>query len=558
MLCKEWQRTPFHLLQEYCHAKKKRKPVYHKVDAPEFHFRMRCILKDDKNPKKDLNFCPEQHFKTMDDAKHHAALLALHFLEPARPHERKLPDPYRQIWLQLLSTSSAVADKNNSSDPKKSKKKSKKKSTKPKVQEEDSGGLNFWGEDDDAEDEDAEAEDVPNYELTSDRNFVSHAEYLQTKQAQLAARNKMNRKRENSKRANTPAQVFMSQTCRTKIESILEELGALKGPGQEERTSGDENQIFSEALKTTLLESLKQSGFKDKYMHLALQAIEKKKTLPLMQSEDELRSEILDWMCLFVPVDDLPRSFNPQGKQLDVVKQTSALSVSSAATAIMSHQQMIIVKHLMEYGFSRDDCTQAMLMPDIQSEFEVLTVLHSKLMALSDVSIEQKQHPAWSLEEMQTLRQDEIFALEAIYAENFIQKECHESQLGWWTVKSTDIDEWILHLIFDKQQHRYPFEIPMILIQMKSSSSDTTVISRTTQLYLTIELIKESQQLVGESMIFGLCSTLQTLMSTSGTSSFTTPSPRLLHSLMKPVVEEKGNESHYDHALTNLLYKCYA
>ena len=64
---------------------------------------MRCILPDDKNSAKDLAFCPEQDFDSVDDAKHCAALLALKHVEPTRPFERKLPDPYRDLWLAMAS-----------------------------------------------------------------------------------------------------------------------------------------------------------------------------------------------------------------------------------------------------------------------------------------------------------------------------------------------------------------------------------------------------------------------------------------------------------------------
>jgi hypothetical protein len=38
----------------------------------------------------------------------HSALLALHHIDPSRPHERKLPEPYRAIWLNLVGRVDAV------------------------------------------------------------------------------------------------------------------------------------------------------------------------------------------------------------------------------------------------------------------------------------------------------------------------------------------------------------------------------------------------------------------------------------------------------------------
>ena len=40
-------------------------------------------------------------YSSREDAEHHAALLALHHLNAKLPHERKLPDPYREAWMKM-------------------------------------------------------------------------------------------------------------------------------------------------------------------------------------------------------------------------------------------------------------------------------------------------------------------------------------------------------------------------------------------------------------------------------------------------------------------------
>lgn len=150
MLCKEWQRTPQQLLHEFCQAKKRRNAYYARTRSrDEAKFRMRCVLPDAKDSSKDLSFCPEQEFDSQDEAKHCAALLALKHVEPLRPHERKLPDPYRDLWLALGSESSGNVGSGTASGSSKTKKgknkpKSEEKETKSEVKDEGKRRRTAW------------------------------------------------------------------------------------------------------------------------------------------------------------------------------------------------------------------------------------------------------------------------------------------------------------------------------------------------------------------------------------------------------------------------------
>jgi len=65
--------------------------------------RFRVVLQDPKTPgsDRDLIFLPEDAAPNTDEAKHMVALLALHSLVRDHPLERKLPDPYRALWLTM-------------------------------------------------------------------------------------------------------------------------------------------------------------------------------------------------------------------------------------------------------------------------------------------------------------------------------------------------------------------------------------------------------------------------------------------------------------------------
>eukprot|EP01036_Dinobryon_divergens_P050408 gene50408-67510_t len=102
------QRLPSQIIQEYCQKEKRPTPIYNKCppdsDDPTL-VKFRLLLKDKKNTKDDLEFCPVQNFETEKVAKDFAALLALFHFQPTLPHERKLPEPYRTTWIDMIASS---------------------------------------------------------------------------------------------------------------------------------------------------------------------------------------------------------------------------------------------------------------------------------------------------------------------------------------------------------------------------------------------------------------------------------------------------------------------
>lgn len=129
---KEWMRTPQTLLTDYCNSNKRPRPFYNRIsDAKDGKLRYNCILRDPVRPgtEKDLIFIPHHSlgFDNELEAKHHVALLALHALDADRPHENRLPDVYRDLWIQLnnqkrgggkSSSTPAAAQETNGKDRK--------------------------------------------------------------------------------------------------------------------------------------------------------------------------------------------------------------------------------------------------------------------------------------------------------------------------------------------------------------------------------------------------------------------------------------------------------
>ena len=105
---KEWQRTPKQLIHEWTNRSKRPKPYWSRANGKPAQpggsgsNRAWLTLPDPKKPEKSLKFLTEQGFSSMLEAQHAVSLLALKHLGDKIPHERKLPEPYRTMWLQLV------------------------------------------------------------------------------------------------------------------------------------------------------------------------------------------------------------------------------------------------------------------------------------------------------------------------------------------------------------------------------------------------------------------------------------------------------------------------
>ncbi|CAI5743610.1 unnamed protein product [Peronospora destructor] len=295
-----------------------------------------------------VRFCPEQESQTQDEAKHCAALLALKHVEPLRPFERTLPDPYRELWL-TLGTSAASTLPSRSKGAKK-----KTTSAKRKAAKTDETATKIKGNELKTEDLAAGLEKIDREQkkrpvkLTMDRKFASQKEVEAAKLARMQERKKKLRARENRERANVPCQVMISAACREMIEEMLKKLGQVQKktlPVDEKLDFSEQKQLQAAEFQTKIIQRLKAFGFAQTQIHEALQNCSR----DLSVSEDAYMSTIFDWLCLNIPEKELPKKFNPEGIQLDVVLSTSLSgSPESARTAVF-------VQRLMKFGYDHQD-----------------------------------------------------------------------------------------------------------------------------------------------------------------------------------------------------------
>ncbi|TYZ67311.1 hypothetical protein PybrP1_002952, partial [[Pythium] brassicae (nom. inval.)] len=544
VLCKEWQRTPVQLLHEFCQSKKRRGAHFPRVRAPEGRVRVRCVLPDDKNAAKDLTFCPAQDFATLDEAKHCAALLALRHVEPLRPFERKLPDPYRELWLALAAsgTGAAAGPADAKAAAPGSKSQAKKSDASPpaaapaaaaaastEADDSDSDGtLDMWG---DAADAPPAADAKPAARrtlptaLSADRAFASHAEFEKARLERVQARNKKQRQRENRERANQHKHVFMSAACREMIEQVLRGLGAIAaGAGGDNDSDPDPNPDSSDAADAAahnafyaqVARQLGTIGFSPAQVHGALQACKKGPG----HSDDAFMTLVLDWLCLNVPEGDLPKGFNPEGTQLDVVVTTTATGGKSASEP--PAMSPVLVQRLMKYGYDRLDAVavaNAYLRshpdeagnesPSPELLLALLRALHPHVLRHFGVetitAADDDDDARPSADEVAAQRQDEILALEAIYDDKFAVQTLRDDARTQCLALHVSDD--VQLEVFLSGASQYPFELPVIGLTTSNPSLRPFLV------FAGGTALKSCAAALGEPMIYDICVAVDTILS---------------------------------------------
>ncbi|CAI5729208.1 unnamed protein product [Peronospora effusa] len=386
------------------------------------------------------------------------------------------------------------------------------KETKSELKE---SGMKLWAEDD-LDESDKEKKMKMPMKLTMDRKFASSKEFEAAKLARTQARNKKLRSRENRERANVPCHVMMSASCRELIEDILKKVGQMQT--KTKTVQVDENLDFSEQKQVQavecqkkIIQRLKAFGFTLSQIQEALQNCSR----GLSRSDDAYMSTIFDWLCLNIPEKELPRKFNPEGTQLDVV-----LSASSSGSA-ESARTAVLVERLMKFGYDHQD---ALFManefvqenPSI-SDAELKAPSMATLFALVEKLFPHvKKH--FSLEkidgavevpsdkeELLNQRQDEFFALEAIYDEKLkiTTLEANGSSAQLLTFEVTDSIRLYIYL---PSTSNYPFELPLV------ASTSTEAIHQPHLLAACGEALRSCVHSMGDPMLYDIYVTIDTYL----------------------------------------------
>lgn len=490
-------------------------------------FRVRCVLPDDKNSTKDLKFCPTQDFDTLDEAKHCAALLAFKYIEPQRPLERKLPDPYRELWLAMAAPAEDASAKKGFVS-KKAAAIAARKATKPAALvlaaapyagSDGEDAMNLWGNTPDSPVADAKPVKKFPVELTLDRQFASQAEFEKAKLERQQERNKKQRQRENRERANQHKQVFMSAACRDMIEQVLRTLGTItststggdNGDEGEDDDAADEDKLARDEFYERVSKQLRKIGFQQTHIQGALQACKKGSD----HSDDEFMTIILDWLCLNVPEGDLPKGFNPEGTQLDVVLTSGDKNIKSQNE--QTAMSPVLVQRLMKYGYDRhdaitvangylrthpDDAGNESPSPEVM--FALLQELHPYQLKHFEVDVTKADDETLpDDEEIAAQRQDELLALEAIYDDKFEAQVLPSSATQLLLLQVSDD---VQLEIFLPDTSKYPFELPIIGL------TTTNPVLTPFLLFTCGSVLKSCAGMVGEPMIYEICVAVDTIL----------------------------------------------
>lgn len=480
---------------------------------------VRCVLPDEKVSSKDLVFSPEQAAPTLDEAKHCAALLAIHYLEPLLPLERKLPDPFRELWLALVAANKGSSDakQTGKKQPASNKKKPDAKAGRQVTEAATAAAkeapstaaaqtdMDLWKNIPESPKSEAASKTTKQQfptELTSDRKFASRAEYEQAQLERVQERNRKQRARENRERANMPKQVLMSAACREMIETVLQQLGMISKTD----TSGESAALETaaedhEELFQSMSKQLAKIGFQPKHVDGALRSCKKAAD----HSDDDFMTLILDWLCLNVPEGDLPKGFNPEGTQLDVVL------TSSAPVAAVNASPML-VQRLMKIGYDRLDAVAAVSadLPEhvagLAEDSPELTLallqsLYPPLLKHFDIDENRERTiDVPDAEELAQSREDEMFALEAIYEDKLrVETLANGAQLLKFNVS----DELELE-IFLPSESKYPFELPVIALSSNNNKHQPYLLETCGA------VLKNCVGVLGDPMIYDICAGVDT------------------------------------------------
>eukprot|EP00921_Rhytidocystis_pertsovi_P007528 GHVQ01012502.1.p1 GENE.GHVQ01012502.1~~GHVQ01012502.1.p1 ORF type:complete len:1642 (-),score=193.05 GHVQ01012502.1:4978-9903(-) len=317
IVLKPFQRTPKELLHLYCQKQKRAKPCYYQQACDPGMFRSQVVLPDPKDKAKSLKFATRESWLFKDHADHYAALLALQYVEPTRPNEKLLPDPFRDAWLALIGETPQKPPPRGDEDQDNDSKNTKKAKGRVEAVE--------------------PVEETMEQPVVISRSafFVSDrdGEIVTGRNRMEQRRREQDRKVELDKReANTPT-VFMAKVVREAIRQFLGSLSSLR-----DKTHDDKRCVPTEWLDDTYMASIGTATAIDSRRDEILQLIASQQfsfadaetaldrlyayannnapqTLIDLQGVAQL---CVDWLCLNLDESCLPICHNPSGRQIEI------------------------------------------------------------------------------------------------------------------------------------------------------------------------------------------------------------------------------------------------
>jgi ATP-dependent RNA helicase DHX57 len=459
------QRLPSQILAEYCQKHKRPRHFYNEIPTKQAGkaFQYRLILPESDAKKDSLRFIPAEAVANAEQAKEEAALLALLHFTPNLPHERKLPEPYRTTWLHALQAqkeSKAVAAKGKKKITEKAypassdnqNQSSSYTTARPAANGSSSGG--------------ARASSGLRSAVAVNRSVKE-----EERKRQRQVRNARIQKHEAIRLANQPHPVFMSAKLRQAIERILRRERVKDDADDVEEDDAFYLDSVESEIQEYVEERLHREGFTRKQARDAFLEVK-----VVDHDLDKVYEACLQWLLIHVDEDDLPPSFDPRGRTLDVIVGATPSSKAAPDPKVLEFSKV--------HGMSVSDA--AIIFSEALAPEEVLWQSACRLAGASP--------PIANLEAVdKSIMVDELEALEAIFAE-----DCQVNQCENIMIVVLPLDEF-LELQINLDTNAYPEAWPQrILVRSKTSSSWSQGLSLLTETakFLVNDIV------LGEPMIF--------------------------------------------------------
>lgn len=342
-------KTPSQLLFDLCRQNKWFKPNFH-VSSKSGGCAVKVVLKMEDPKSKHVSTCvcnDRRTYFNSEDARHYGSVLALHRSSWNKPLHRVIPPAFRDYWYELEDARAAS------------------------LEEKKARGWTL--------------PDGPD-------PYGSQAAAIRKDVEEERKKRERNRK---PRASDVLPIVRISERMRKLIESVLDprdfntssSSGSGDGGGGRKKggggSGGDDDEIDDDELMVNAIVKL---GFRRPHVEEAVQHATEK-------------GDILDWLVLHVPEQDLPGKFQPATSHLEASKHTQE-SLALEYTVL----------RLMGKGFGRKDVQEALQ----SSDNDEMVAFEKLLQVLWDGALADVSDETTTLEEAHEMQNDELEALEAI------------------------------------------------------------------------------------------------------------------------------------------------
>eukprot|EP01132_Coremiostelium_polycephalum_P004729 gene4729-5903_t len=278
-------------------------------------------------------------------------------------------------------------------------------------------------------------------------------------------------------------------------------------------SNSNSNRLLDEKEKEILSGSLLELGFKKDDIQNAL------KNSNNNNGEIININQLIDWMCLNVPNENLPVSFKPKsiGKLSKSTTPTPTTTTNNDNNDNFNKIFEYSIKEYQKLGWSIQEINSTIQLLNnddkeitTTSEMEIFFKLYYKLLSIEDIN---NSNNDIDKEEIKETKENELLALQSIYSDDSSNNTLVIISNQHYQYKLKDLKMEIN--IYFPDWCLYPHQLPVIIVNHQSSSTSTSTIIK--------ELVKECQSNLSSPMVFNIInwceSNISTLLNQSSTTS---------------------------------------